>query len=84
VELFCVLLSEEGVKECVVPDGTPDADRLMVRLCPPLRVMEIVVDPLVSRFSVTIPGLADITKSGPICTFSVNVVLRVGIEVTPT
>ena len=53
-----------GLKLTVVPDGAPDADRLMALLKPLLTVVVIVEVPWLPCWIVRELGEADIVKSG--------------------
>ena len=53
-----------GLKLTVVPEGTPDADRVMALLNPPLMVVVIVDVPWLPCATLTAAGEADIAKFG--------------------
>src|SRR5271167_4918135 len=54
-----------GSKLTVVPDGTPEADRLIALLKPPLTVVVIVDVPLLPCCTLSEAGEAEIAKFGP-------------------
>src|SRR3974377_1501859 len=62
-----------GLKLTVVPDGAPEADRLMALPNPPLIVAVIVDDPWLPGWIVTEDGKAEIVKFGCICAVTVSV-----------
>src|SRR5271166_5863852 len=62
-----------GLKLTVVPDGAPEADRLMALLKPPLIVVVIVDVPWLPGWIVTEDGEAEIVKFGCICAVTVSV-----------
>lgn len=64
-----------GLKLTVVPDGAPEAERLIELLNPPLTVVEIVDVPWFPGATVIEVGDAESAKLGPVVT--VNVTLAV-------
>jgi len=63
-----------GLKLTVVPDGAPEADRLMALLKPPLTVVVIVDVPWFPCVTLSDDGEAEIVKFGAAVTVSVTVV----------
>ena len=63
-----------GLKLTVVPDGTPDADKLIALLKPPLTVVVIVDVPWFPCATLSAAGEAEIVKFGSTVTVSVTVV----------
>ena len=63
-----------GLKLTVVPDGTPEADKLMELLKPPLMAVVIVDVPWLPCWTLSDAGEAEIVKLGAIVTVSVTVV----------
>ncbi len=63
-----------GLKLTVVPDGTPDVERVMALLKPPLTVVVIVDVPWFPCATLTDYGEAEIVKFGAAVTVSVTVV----------
>ncbi len=63
-----------GLKLTVVPDGTPEADKLTALLKPPLMVVVIVDVPWLPCCTLSDAGEADMVKFGAAVTVSVTVV----------
>src|SRR5271169_6495562 len=63
-----------GLKLTVVPDGTPDADRLIALLKPPLIVVVIVDVPWLPCWTLSEAGKAEMVKFAAAVTVSVTVV----------
>lgn len=66
-----------GLKVTLTPRGTPDAERLMKLLNPPLTVVVIVDMPWLPWAMVRDEGEAEIVKSGWPCEVTVNVTVVV-------
>jgi hypothetical protein len=64
-----------GLKETVVPEGIPEADRAMALLKPPLTAVVVVEIPALPSATLREVGDAEIVKLGPLVTVKVTVVL---------